>query len=166
MSTRLARAARGLVLLAAVAGGTLVAAGPATAAPATAAPAGAATAAASIYDGKLPSFDHCNDFAAVVRTKILRFTTGPRDGEAIGTVKLWWSEHCGTNYAQVVLNEPGVTGFVKVERGDGRSYSRAYSGQTSFFSQMIDGRNRCVHATASAAKDRSTGGATTADACG
>jgi hypothetical protein len=161
MSTRLGRAARGLVLLAATVAGTLAATGPADAA----APA-ATTAAASIYDGRLPSYDHCSDFATVVRTKIIHFTTGPRAGEAIGTVKLWWSEHCGTNYAQVVLNEAGVSGFVKVERGDGRSYSRAYSDVRSYYSQMIDGRDRCVHATASAAKDRSTGGATTTNACG
>jgi hypothetical protein len=31
---------------------------------------------------------------------------------------------------------------------------------------MLDGRNRCVHASASAAKDRCTGGATTTNACG
>ncbi len=39
-------------------------------------------------------------------------------------------------------------------------------GQTSFFSQLIDGRGICVRATGSAAKDRSTGSGTTAYGCG
>jgi uncharacterized protein DUF2690 len=165
MRIRSGRAIRGLVLLVAAAGtaGAIVAADPAGAAPAPA----AQTAAFSIYDGKLPSFDHCNDFAQrLPNGALLRFSTGPRAGEAIGHVYLWWSEHCGTNYAQVVLNEPGVTGFVKVQTKAGRSYSRAYDGQTSFFSQMIDGRGICVHAVGSAAKDRSTGGGSTTYACG
>jgi Protein of unknown function (DUF2690) len=164
MRIRSGRAIRGLVLLVAAAGtaGAIVAADPAGAAPAPA----VAAPAFSIYDGKLPSYDSCNKFAEVTRTAELRFTTGPRAGELFGHVKLWWSEHCGTNYAQVVLNEPGATGFVEVQTKAGRSHSRAYDGQTSFFSQMIDGRGICVLALGSIAKDRSTGGGSTTYACG
>ncbi|MEV6031977.1 DUF2690 domain-containing protein [Nonomuraea sp. NPDC052116] len=127
---------------------------------------GPANAQAKPYDHQDPAKSGCWNSAKVVRTAPIK---GRVDGE-VGTIKLWWSFKCKTNWVEVRVPTSG-SGIITVTAKDGRydqfRYKKGNKGR--HWGNMIWANNMCAWGSASVQWNGGRGGqngaGTTGKAC-
>ncbi|MEQ4715395.1 DUF2690 domain-containing protein [Nonomuraea sp. B19D2] len=98
------------------------------------------------YDHQDPAKSGCWNSAKVVRTADIKSRLEP----TVGTIKLWWSFKCKTNWVEI-RTAASATGSISVYAKDGRSdtyrFSKGNKGQ--HWGNMIEADNMCAWGSAS-----------------
>jgi Protein of unknown function (DUF2690) len=114
------------------------------------------------YGGKDPYATNCDQYAEVVRKRPVEAANGPHEGATIGRVRLWWSEHCGTNWTTVRVFNRQSSGYVGVQKRSGFERGHAFdSGKLRYHTRMVNGRDVDVRGKGTVHWDRSSGSART-----
>lgn len=99
----------------------------------------------SHYDHKDPYKTGCASGARVVETA----TINRRGYGSVGSLKLWWSSKCKTNWIEA-RTPRAATGTIFVRAADGRRDSFTFkSGRTRHWGNMIMANNMCAWGGAS-----------------
>ncbi|MFD1542115.1 DUF2690 domain-containing protein [Nonomuraea guangzhouensis] len=147
---------------------TAIAVGAAAAALLTVAPVSAQAAAPKhyFYDHKDPYTTGCGNAAQVVRTGSL---SNRVDGR-VGTVQLWWSSKCKTNWIEIrtAASAHGTISVYTDDRYDRFSFKQGNGGR--HWGNMLYGNDMCAWGSASVVFGSGRGGqngaGTTPKACG
>ncbi|GAA1281017.1 hypothetical protein Psi02_66650 [Planotetraspora silvatica] len=123
-------------------------------------------ASASSLDGKDPYSTGCNSSAYSVRSASIK----NQIGDSLGSVYLYWSPTCKTNWTEVRVSTSGH-GSVNVYTDDGRSALFSYSAGNGghHWGNMLYAPGVCAWGTGTVVAGTGTvnhGSGTTADACG
>jgi hypothetical protein len=123
-------------------------------------------ASAASYDGKDPYSTGCSSSAYSVKSASIKNQLG----DPLGTVYLYWSPSCQTNWTEVRVPTTG-SGSVNVHTDDGRSALFSYSAGNGghHWGNMLHAPGVCAWGTGTVVTGTGTvnhGSGTTARACG
>ncbi|GAA3241703.1 DUF2690 domain-containing protein [Nonomuraea helvata] len=113
-----------------------------------------ANAQAKPYDHQDPAKSGCWNAAKVVRTADIKMRR-----ESVGTIKLWWSFKCKTNWVEIRTSS-AATGTISVFAGDGRNdkFSFKAGNKGKHWGNMIWANNMCAYGQASVRWNGGRGG--------
>ncbi|MEV0233180.1 DUF2690 domain-containing protein [Nonomuraea sp. NPDC050786] len=113
-----------------------------------------ANAQAKPYDHQDPAKSGCWSSAKVVRTADIKMRR-----ESVGTIKLWWSFKCKTNWVEIRTSST-ATGTISVYAGDGRSdtFSFKAGNKGRHWGNMVWAENMCAYGKASVRWNGGRGG--------
>ncbi|MGW0801731.1 DUF2690 domain-containing protein [Nonomuraea sp. NPDC002799] len=104
-------------------------------------PAHAQTSGKRFYDHKDPYKAGCGNSASVVRQGAIKSRI---DGQ-VGTIKLWWSGKCKTNWIEI-KTATSVTGSITVRTQDGRADTFNFKAGNGgrHWGNMLEANNICA----------------------
>ncbi|MFI6733952.1 DUF2690 domain-containing protein [Nonomuraea sp. NPDC050451] len=127
---------------------------------------GPANAQAKPYDHQDPAKSGCWNSAKVVRSAVIKSRLEPN----VGTIKLWWSGKCKTNWVEI-RTASSATGTISVYAKDGRydQFRFKAGNKGRHWGNMIWANNMCAWGSASIQWNGGRGGqngsGTTGKAC-